>query len=729
MQQVRGVGVAPGGRPLAFVDNQVCAQCHARQFGAWKGSHHERAMQPAAAQTVLGDFNDARYTDFGVTSRFFKKGEQFFINTEGADGRYADFEVEYTFGVAPLQQYLLAFAGGRLQAFTIAWDVEQRRWFNLYPDEKIAPMDPLHWTRRHFTWNSSCAECHSTDLRPNYDGKTGSYQTTWAAINVGCQACHGPGNRHIAWAQGGHSPMQHKGLVVDYKSLNAQEQVDTCAGCHARRYPVSADDQPGQPLLDHFMPELLRPGLYHADGQIQDEVFEYGPFIQSKMYQQGVSCQDCHDPHTLRLRREGNHLCVACHQPNPPMARFATLRAKAYDTPAHHFHPADSAGAQCVGCHMPAKTYMVIDPRRDRSLRLPRPDLSVKLGVPDACHGCHADKDATWAVARMTEWYGSAWQDRPHFAQALAAGRTGAPAAAPALSRLAQDASQPAIARATALDLLSESGIEGEGLATALTDPAPLVRAAAAQAGTTLTDERKLALLTPLLRDPLRAVRIEAARTLATVDQPAWDAAQREAFAAALAEYKAAQLAQADHPEGHANLGRLYAARGDLALAEQAFQTAVARDAHFWPAANGLATIYAQTKRQREAEQVLRQAIAATPDQGTLYQSLGLLLAEEGRLPAAVEQLAQAAALLPDHPRVHYNHGLLLQQMGQIAEAERALRRASELRPADPDVLYALIAFYTRQGQREQARAHAERLVQFYPGVPEFQRLAESLQQ
>lgn len=713
-----------------FVDNQMCAECHADYMAEWRGSHHDLAMQPATNETVLGDFNDASFTAYGVTTRFFREGERFMVNTQGSDGAYADFRVDYTFGVEPLQQYLLAFPDGRYQALTVAWDTGEKRWFHLYPDDEITPDDPLHWTRRHFTWNSACAECHSTDLKLNYDPERDSYTTSWAEMNVSCQACHGPGSTHVAWAGVPEPKGEDPQLVVDYRGMSAAEQVESCAGCHSRRYPISQDDGHGGAFLDNFMPELLREGLYHPDGQILDEVYVYGSFVQSKMYGAGVKCTQCHNPHTLELRQPGNALCATCHQPNPPTATYPGLQAKAYDATEHHFHQPDSTGAQCVNCHMPAQNYMVVDPRRDHSLRIPRPDLSVKWGTPNACTQCHTDQQPEWAVDAMNGWYGDGWQ-RPHYGEALAGGRVGLPGAADALSQLADDPQQPVIVRATALDLLRAYGEPGlDSMRGALSADAALLRAVAVQGVGALPEAEKLALLAPLLDDPVRAVRIEAARELALLPPAVWETTttgQRTAFDRALAEYIAAQFAQPDQPEGQANLGRLYTVLGDPKASEAAYQSAIGRDPAFFQAHNNLANLYYQQGRGDEAEAILQRGIAASPAEGVLHYSLALLLAEQERMDEALASFDRAAGLMPDDPRVQYNYGLFLQQVGQYTASLAALRRAYELAPYDPEILYGLINFHMQAGEWAEALPYAEELLARYPDVPEFQGLVASL--
>jgi tetratricopeptide (TPR) repeat protein len=728
-RQVLGIGADA----VPFVDNDVCQQCHPQAFQAWLGSHHERAMQPATPQTVLGDFNDASFDHQGVTSRFFTKGEKFFVHTQGPDGQLADFEIQYTFGVEPLQQYLIPLPGGRLQSLSIAWDAQQQRWFHLYPNEAVKPGEPLHWTGLYQTWNVMCAECHSTNLRKRYDAESNTYQTTWSAINVSCQACHGPGGRHVTWAQNAArtSPdsYQDAGLVVDFKQLSRREQVDQCARCHSRRHSISPDDQHGRPLLDDFVPERLRAGLYHADGQILEEVYVYGSFLQSKMYHAGVACTDCHQPHSLTLRASGNALCTHCHQAQPDRKRFPTLSAKVYDTRAHHFHASDSPGARCVNCHMPARTYMVLDDRRDHSLRIPRPDLSAQFGTPDVCSGCHVGRTPAWAAGVLKQWYGD--KTSPHYTETFVAGREGRAGAVVPLTQLAGADEQPAIVRATALDLLGQYGSTGaRAIVPALTAPDPLLRTAAVGSLEGFPPEAKLEVAAPLLQDPIRAVRVEAARVLASVPSQRFTPAQRQHFETALGEFLAAQMAEADMPGAHLNLGVIEAQQGHLTTAVQSYQTALQLDPGFLPARFNLANLYNQMGRNTEAEEVLRQGLQVAPEEeGELLYSLGLLLAEEQRLEEAAEILRQASTRLPRRVRVHYNYGLTLQHLGRREAAETALRTAHQIEPTDADVLQALTIFYVQARRWKQAATYAEQLVRLYPNAPGPRQMLDDIRQ
>ena len=356
-----------------FVGSAACATCHAAQHAGWSKSQHAQAMQSASSATVLGDFNDARHTKDGVTSSFFRRDGKYFARTDGPDGKLADFEVKYTFGLAPLQQYLVELPGGRLQALAVSWDARPveaggQNWFRQYPDEKIDFRDELHWTGSLQNWNFMCADCHSTNVRKGYDVAKDAFSTQWSEISVGCEACHGPASAHVEWAKTNSSTDPAKGLTValderraarwtiDAASGNARREParrsdregETCAPCHARRAQIAEGWRPGARLMDHYLPSLLSPGLYHADGQQRDEVFVWASFLQSRMHRAGVTCSDCHDPHTQKLRASGNAVCAQCHL------------ASKYDSRSHHHHPESSLGAQCANCHMPATTYMVV---------------------------------------------------------------------------------------------------------------------------------------------------------------------------------------------------------------------------------------------------------------------------------------------------------------------------------------------------------------------------------
>jgi predicted CXXCH cytochrome family protein len=726
------VGHAAAPSPATYVDNEQCLGCHQDAANAWKPSHHAKAMAPPNAQTVRGNFDNAQFRHQGVTTRFFRRGDKYFVHTDGPDGKLADFEIKYTFGVEPLQQYLIETDGGRLQPLQIAWNTREKKWFHLLPNEKAPPGDVLHWSGRYQTANTMCITCHTTGFEKRYDAQTDSFASRWSEVNVSCQSCHGPGSRHAEWAlQRAANPQraapadERKGLLADLKTPTSQ--VEVCSACHSRRAELTATPVPGQPHLDHYLPSLLREGLYHADGQQLDEVFVGGSFRQSKMYRMGVSCTNCHDPHTAKPKLQGNALCLQCHQ-TPANAAFPSAAGR-YDTPQHHHHEAGTPGAQCVACHMPAKNYMVVQPRPDHSMRVPRPDLTVSIGTPNACSQCHADKPAQWAADAVMRWYGS--PKRPaHYGEVFAPARRGAAGSPQALAALVADAAQPPIVRATAIDLLRGNAAVGIGERIEATRDADAeLRATAAASLESLEASQRVPALAPLLKDPVRAVRIAAARSLASLPAEQFDAPTRAAYDAALAEYIAAQSVALDMPGNQLNLAVVRALTGRDDLAEAHYLKALQIDPDFTPARANLAQFYSARSRNADAQRVLREGLQRMPQLGELQYSLGLLLAEEQRLPEAAEALAKAAKLLPQRARVQYNLGLALQQQGQMKPAEAALLQAQRLDPQDPAIPYALAVLYAQSGRRAQALAAAEALQTLRPGDPQVNQLLQRLRQ
>jgi tetratricopeptide (TPR) repeat protein len=708
--------------PPGYVGDRTCAGCHPAQYRRWEQSHHARAMQPADESTVVGNFRGVTFSDRGQTARFFRRDGRFMVTTAGPDGRPADFEISYTFGVTPLQQYLVEFPGGRLQTLSIAAQTATGRWFAMAPDRRFALDDPRHWTGRYQNWNLMCAECHSTNVRKGYDAARDSYRTVWDALTVGCQACHGPGAAHVAWARGprssGGGAPRDTGLVVDVAGTS-RDQVDACARCHARRVRLVEEEHPGRPLLDDFRPQLLRADLYHPDGQQLGEVFEYGSFRQSAMYQRGVRCTDCHDPHAGAPSARGNAVCTRCHRADG---------GRDYDAPAHHFHRAGSEAAACVACHMPARTYMGVDARRDHRFPIPRPDLSAKLGTPNACTGCHADRSDEWAAGAVRRWYGPRRATTDDDAETIAAGRAGVRDAAPALIALAANPARPAIVRATALDLLREYGSAGlPAMVAATTDADPVVRVAAVAGLDGLAADERIRAVAPRLGDPIRAVRIEAARVLAPVAPQRLGATQQRALASALGELRASQAAMADMPGTHVEAGLLHEALGQRDLAERAYGRALRMDPYSVRARRHLAGLHHAARQPARAEAVLREGLRRVPGSGDLHYALGLLLAEQRRVAEASEQLGQAARLLPDRARVLYNYGVALQDAGRADAAERALLAAHDLDRADADVVYALAILFIERRDGQRAVLYARRLIELAPDDPRARQLARRL--
>jgi len=721
---------APDG--AGYVGAETCAGCHQSVMDLWRNSHHDLAMQHADESTVLGDFNDASFEKDGVTTTFFRRGDDFIIRTDGPDGTLQDFPVRFTFGVTPLQQYLVDLPGGRLQAVSVSWDSRPaeeggQRWFHLYPDETIPAGDELHWTGRLQNWNTMCADCHSTNLVRDYELATDTFHTTYSEINVACESCHGPGSLHVDWAKQteGWEAIAGMGLVValderkdatwvlDPKTGNSRREpprattmeVETCAVCHSRRGPVTSSPIPGHPIGDSYRVVTLDDGLYFPDGQIRDEVYEYGSFLQSRMFHEGVTCSDCHDPHSLKLRFEANGVCTQCHA------------VEKFDTPVHHRHAMGTPGAACVSCHMPERTYMVVDPRRDHSFRIPQPALSAAVGAPNACNACHDDQTPDWAAAKIASWHPNPHTPFQGFGAALRDGNLRAPGGRQQLMALAAGDDQPGIARASALDRIDRIADEAtfELLVGLLDDPDPLVRRSAASLFATLPVEARSPLLA-LAEDPVRDVRLEAARLLAEVPDAALAPEAVVPREILIGEYRKAMVSNSDRPESHHNLGLIEIGLGRHAEAEQAFRDALKVDPRFVPAAVNLADLMQATGRDAEGEPILREIIERAPNDPNARLSLGLWMVRNGRGAEALEQLKAAADEGEMNPRFAYVYAVATADSGRPTDAIAILKESIARHPFDRDSLIALAVYERQAGNIEDAMAHAELLLSLEPG-------------
>ncbi|MBB3772713.1 putative CXXCH cytochrome family protein [Angulomicrobium tetraedrale] len=737
------VGILSPSAPTGTVGSGACAACHAAETTAWLGSHHAKAMAQPTAETVRGDFNDVRAENHGSTARFFRDGARYMIETEGRDGKNTVFEISNTFGWEPLQQYLVTFPDGRVQALPWAWDTRPaqdggQRWFHLYPDQPMQATDPLHWTRSLQNWNFMCAECHSTTVTKGYDATADRFHTTFSEISVGCESCHGAGGGHVAWAHAGASPdVAGRGFASvaasrpapDWApdpatgspalgvSRPAGDEVETCARCHSRRGTFSENWHPGRPLTDTHMPALLTPDLFEDDGQMKDEVFNDHSFKQSRMYAKGVVCSDCHDPHSGQLKAPGAAVCGQCHAPE----RFAAT--------AHTGHPTGPKAPDCISCHMPERTYMVVDRRHDHSFRIPRPDLSVAFGTPNTCNACHADKTAGWAAEAITRWHGPDRKGYQGWTQAMHLARTGNPLAREMLIKLAANPDVPAVARATMIGELQAfvSVASDEAIRKALSDPDPLVRVAALRGLSGQPLETRWRRAAPLLADPSAAVRIEAALRLADQPPASLPAAERTRLEASFAEYEAAQRLNADRPEARSNLGSFFIQRGEPAKAEAELVAGLRLEPGAAPLAVNLADLYRAQGREADAEKVLRRAIEMAPEAGAARHSLGLALIRQKRYDEAVDQLGRAARLDPAQARYAYVYAVALQSTGRAGDSRNIIADALARNPYDAGLVTLALQEALRAGDKARAAPLARRLSDLQPDNADIARLAARL--
>lgn len=704
-----------------YVGSARCEACHQPAYESWKQSHHYQAMLPATADNVLGDFSGQTVRYNNMDSRFYRENEKYFVRTDNARGEPENFEVAYTFGFHPLQQYLVRFDDGRYQALPFAWDSRSKdqggqRWFHLYPDNPVGHEDIVHWTGSFQNWNSRCAVCHSTGFEKNYSSASNTYQTAWQEVNVACEACHGPASGHLEWA-GGDQQGTDRGFPFSLQDRGAfgpataeqtrtlsridgkrpQTQVETCAACHARRSELSAFE-PGKPFSDQFRLSLVEPGLYFPDGQIRDEVYVYGSFLQSKMHRAGVVCSNCHDPHSNEVMATDNSLCTQCHQ------------REVFDQPEHHRHKESSEGASCVNCHMPVATYMVVDDRHDHSFRVPEPGLTLTLGTPNTCNQCHDDRDARWAIDAMETWGISQAPGAGH-APVLSAAWSGQVSALPDLIRLASRSAEPPILRASET-LATQDYPSRETLALVqqqLADESPLVRAAAVQSMDWVPMAQRYAMLRDLVTDPFKSVRMAVARQMAGFPADQLPGNSATELHTLFREYLGSLQFNADMPEEQLNIALFYSATGNPTEAEKSYRTALELAPSFTPAMLNLADLYRANGMDQAAEPLLRKAIAQEPESAPPRHALGLLLIRQGKLEESLPYLRAAAQSESSDHRFVYVYGVALWESGQRDPAIATLESALDRFPGNRELVSALGSYYQQLGEEEKLRALAEK--------------------
>lgn len=722
-----------------FVGGKECISCHQREYDLWKGSDHDNAMAVANDSTVLGNFNNVEVEFRGKKHKFYKRDGKFFVFTEGVGGEMQEFQVSYTFGVRPLQQYLIPFENGKYQCLPIAWDTIKKRWFYMagmvYSAAELNPSSWFYWTNQSQNWNGMCAECHSTYLQKNYDLEKDSYSTTWSDINVNCEACHGPGSEHLDWAklpEGSRSYDANFGLVLKTNNQTTKQYVEACAPCHSRRTSLGVEDHRNNDFYNKYRPQLITPPLYFSDGQMLDEVYNFGSFTQSKMYMHDVRCNDCHDAHSLTFKFEDNALCTQCH------------RSEEYDTFQHHFHkyanekgePVKNRfgeivpvgeGALCKNCHMQKRFYMGIDDRRDHSLRIPRPDISIKYNIPNACNDCHADKSYQWSEDYIKIYFGE--RKKVSYETALSDGYLQKPGADTSLMRIINNDLYSETIRATALQYLAfYQNMNSWNLIKSMMDnPEPLIRESAVNSFEANNIEDFINTLSPVLNDPIKIVRMAAANRLFELDKGFFSDSLFNKISVVMDEYLNSIMYTADFPTGRYNLANYYSRKGDYTKAVKYYEDAIKMDNQFYPAKSNLALLYYNEGNLQKAAELFIDLVENHEEYSEGYYYLGLLYAEQKQYNKSAEYLEKAILKQKQNPRIYYNLGLVYQYLNENQKAELVLLKGNSLVPNNFDLIFALTDFYFKQKNFDKTLQYATELKTKFPSKPEGQQIINQL--
>ncbi len=702
-----------------YAGSTSCRECHAEAFEQWERSHHGLAERPPLAALDHAAFDPPRHFTHGTQTTLVHCAEaRHLVTTRGRSGSNETHAVARVIGHDPLRQFLVPFPGGRWQVLEAAWDPHRREWFNVFGAEDRQPGEWGHWTGRGLNWNSMCAGCHNVRVRKNYEPATDTYRTAWVELGVGCEACHGPLRRHVEWRHRHPDPALPDPTLP---TISTNQMLAACAACHARRSELTGDFAVGDDFFDHFsLATVDESDLFYPDGQVRDEDYEFAPLSGSRMGHAGVTCQDCHEPHSAKLRLPGNWLCLRCHNGSDPRAPVIEPVShsrhrvfghdpnggpQAVDLAAYDPRRIAETGGECTGCHMPVTSYMQRHPRHDHGFTIPDPLLTRELGIPNACNRCHADRPVDWALEHTERWYGEK-MDRParRRTRVIAAARAGEESARAGLLELLTTETN-AYWQAVATGLLGRWGAEATvtaALRRQLTHPHPLVRERAVRAlepGRVVAPEIAAA-LSARLEDPVRCVRLAAA----------WALRDRlDMNSRAGRELRHLLDLHADQPTGQMQRGAFALARGDLAGARAAYARAVDWDPRSAPIRHDYAVVLSRAGRARDALEQLQAAVHLEPHEAEYAFKLGLAWNELGRLPEVAAALERAVQLDPRHARAWYNLGLAREALGRTAEADTALAAAEAVAPADPQIAYARATVLARLGRLEEARAAALR--------------------
>ena len=706
-----------------YAGSQSCRECHAAQFESWAKSNHGNAERLPNATMDAAAFSPERTFHHGTQqSAATQLDGKPAVKTLGFDGKTETYPVARVIGHDPLRQYLVERPGGRVQTLEVAFDPNRNDWFDVYGNEDRTPGEWGHWTGRGMSWNAMCANCHNTRLRKNYDEATDVYHTTMAEMSVGCESCHGPMKAHTEWRK---QYPQSKEADPTVKKFTRDQNFDTCGSCHARRRELTGDFVPGDSFAQHFqLTTVDESDLYFPDGQIRDELYEYGSFHGSKMHTAGVRCADCHDPHAAKPRLPGNALCLRCHTGAPGQIPDSAVIAPVIDPVAHSFHKADSTGAQCVSCHMPVTTYMQRHPRHDHGFTIPDPLLTKKIGTPNACNKCHTDRDADWSLAATEKWWGEKMK-RPSRERALrvAEARTNPGGPSAPLLALVQEEPNP-YWKASLIRLLAPWSGEPDVARTFLAyaqHADALVRTAAVQAleavGGAEAEAARL-VLTRRLEDSERAVRFAAASALHAPLDPASRAAREVMHALDLA---------ADQPTGQLQKGAWAQAHGDAAGALKHFEKAVSWDPNSGGIRNEYARLLATLGRTADTLTQMREAVRLEPNQAEFRYNLALATNESGDMRGAVREFEETVKLDPKHGRAWYNLGLARNALGETDAAIQSLRSGETADSRDPRIPFARATIHARLRQIAEARKAVQRALAIQPDYQDARQLLQQL--
>lgn len=412
-----------------------CEACHPAQHASWARTFHATMTQLPRGAAVLGNFDGQPVAFYGRNATPFERDGEFWMRLPDASGE-REARVALCVGSNRYQQYFeLAGAalGDTYVRLPLLWHVGEQRWMHL--NGVFLEPDNPDWSVHASSWNDNCVFCHNTAPVPRLALSSEavpskSFDTTVAELGIACEACHGPGERHVARMA---SPVERyrahlddapSSDIVHPAKVGQMESLAVCGQCHSQRLPEpleritefleqGASFRPGSALAGHVQPITrdtppidahngrIFSDRFWRDGSARLSAYEYLGVTQSPCMQSSAfTCGSCHVMHSgdvhgnIEPDKRGDAACTQCHE---DIAR---------DPRAHTHHDPARSGSRCLECHMPRMVYGILDIHRSHRIEVPDPKRDIEAGRPNACTSCHLDRGAAWAAESMRAWWG-----------------------------------------------------------------------------------------------------------------------------------------------------------------------------------------------------------------------------------------------------------------------------------------------------------------------------------
>jgi Flp pilus assembly protein TadD len=636
------------------------------------------------------------------------------VNAEGPEGKQTH-RVEQVLGGKNVFYFLTPFRGGRLQVLPVAYDLRRKEWFDTAASAvrhfENLPDEPIHWTEPAYTFNTACFSCHVSQLTNNYDFKADAYTTTWVEPGINCETCHGAAAEHVRAARALNGKSMNDPRLISFKKFSAEQINSACGTCHAKMHPLTAGFVPGDKFYDHYGLTVLDHVDFYPDGRDLGENFTYTTWRLSPCVKASeLNCVTCHTS-SGRYRFAGgkaNEACSSCHE------------AKARNAEAHSHHKPGKGAPGCVSCHMPMTEFARML-RSDHSMRPPMPSATIAFGSPNACNLCHTNKTPQWADSKVRKWHKDDYQaETLRIGGWIAAARRGDWSKLQEITGYLMGPKRGEVWSASLIQLLRNCPDESkwEGIKACLKDPSPLVRGAAVEALGDNLQPQWLPLLTPMLRDEYRLVRLRAAASLAGVPAEALSAEDHKARDLATDELLSSFKARPDDTAAYHNLGNLRMEQRDFGKAITAFEDALKLQPQNVSSLVNAALAYNMGGDNTLAEARLRAAAHLEPTNAAVQLNLGMLLGEVGEMEGAEQAFRAAFKFDTNSAQAAFNLGILLAESAPKESLEWC-EKAAGLRPGEARYAFTLAFYQQKAGQTGNAMETLERSLKLSPAHPE----------